>query len=236
MKKLSAKQKNLLESILQVVWVITIVIGAQFVVLYPLLWMFGRGFLLSPAGQTITTAVFYLVALLIIVLIPWKIFKKWRTNRDELGISKLPTWTDIGLAPIAFAASVLAAMPLTALFSLFPWFDANEAQNVGFNTINSGWDRILAFFSLVIVAPIAEEIIFRGWLYGKLRAKMSMIPAMIIVSMAFGFVHLQWNIGVNVFALSLVLCGLREITGTTHAGILTHMIKNGLAFFLLFVV
>ena len=37
------------------------------------------------------------------------------------------------------------------------------------------------------------------------------------------------------FALSIVLCGLREITGTIHAGILLHMLKNGIAFYLLFV-
>ena len=39
----------------------------------------------------------------------------------------------------------------------------------------------------------------------------------------------------NVFALSVALCVLREITGTIYAGILTHMIKNGVAFYLLYV-
>ena len=48
--------------------------------------------------------------------------------------------------------------------------------------------------------------------------------------------HFQWNVGVNVFALSVVLCALREITGTIYAGILTHMIKNGVAFYLLYLV
>ena len=55
------------------------------------------------------------------------------------------------------------------------------------------------------------------------------------MSILFGVVHMQWNVGVNVFAMSVVLCGLREITGTIYSGILVHMIKNGLAFYYLYI-
>ena len=130
-----------------------------------------------------------------------------------------------------------------AIFSQFSWFDANEAQDVGFNTFIFGFDRLLAFFTLVVVAPIAEEVIFRGWLYGKIRSKLSKevghltaaIVASLLVSLAFGAIHMQWNVGVNVFAMSLVACALREITGTIYAGIMLHMLKNGVAFYLLYV-
>ena len=64
---------------------------------------------------------------------------------------------------------------------------------------------------------------------------LSVIISAVLVSIVFGIVHLQWNVGVNVFAMSLVACALREYTGTIHAGILLHMIKNGLAFYYLFV-
>ena len=88
-----------------------------------------------------------------------------------------------------------------------------------------------------------EEVIFRGWLYGKLRQKLSgktseitgIIISILLVSLLFGIVHMQWNVGVNVFALSVVLCVLREITGTIYSGILVHMLKNGIAFYFLYV-
>ena len=138
---------------------------------------------------------------------------------------------------------VLAA-GLTAIFSLFPWFDAGEVQEVGFSYYLTGGDRLVAFLTLVVVAPIAEEIIFRGWLYGRTREKLlkkysnniSVVISIILISLLFGIVHMQWNVGISVFALSLVLCALREITGTIHAGILLHMLKNGIAFYLLFVI
>jgi membrane protease YdiL (CAAX protease family) len=129
------------------------------------------------------------------------------------------------------------------VFSIFPWFDISEAQEIGFALTVSGADRVVAFLTLVVVAPIAEEIIFRGWLYGRLRdntfKKLSTAWrigwSVFLTSLLFGILHQQWNVGVNVFAMSVVLCGLREFTGTIYAGILLHMLKNGLAFYSLFV-
>ena len=64
---------------------------------------------------------------------------------------------------------------------------------------------------------------------------MGAVAAVLITSLVFGVMHFQWNVGVNVFALSVVLCVMREVTGTIYAGILLHMLKNGVAFYLLYV-
>ncbi len=165
------------------------------------------------------------------------------SERTALGLRDWPTWTDIGLAPAGLIVYLLIATGLTALFSLFPWFDAGETQEVGFSVYIAGFDRVVAFMILVLVAPIVEEIIFRGWLYDKLRGKtlerysnaVSIVVSNLLVSVLFGIVHMQWNVGVNVFAMSVVMCALREITGTIYAGILLHMLKNGIAFYLLYV-
>lgn len=157
-------------------------------------------------------------------------------SRDQLGLTGLPTWTDIGLAPIAFIAALIVGQALLALFSLiFPWFDANEAQAIGYSTTIFGFDRLLAFFSLCVVAPVAEELIFRGWLYGKQRQKTGAIFAIIFNAIFFGFLHGQWNVALTVGALGAASCLLREITGTAYAGILLHVLKNSIAFVLLFV-
>ena len=160
-----------------------------------------------------------------------------------LGIDKWVTWTDIGLSIGGIVVYFILAAILLSIFSIFPWFNAEQAQNIGFNTNLYGFERMLAFLTLVVVAPIAEELIFRGYLYGKMREKFSQITSEIwsviisalLVSVVFGIVHMQWNVGVNVFAMSLVACALREYTGTIYAGIMLHMIKNGLAFYFLFV-
>lgn len=247
--------------LLLLVWVAAAVIVAQLIVGYLMLWMLGHETFLQPVPTAIYSALSYVLALVWILLATPRITMKLKIknrdgghlvngklapkvmDREDLGLKGLPTWTDIGLAPVGFIVATLLAAGLVAIFSIFPWFDAEQTQEVGFSTYLVGFDRVVAFIILVVVAPVAEELIFRGWLYGKLRpmlsAKMSdaasMVISIFLVSLLFGIVHMQWNVGVNVFAMSIVLCGLREITGTIYAGILMHMAKNGVAFWLLYV-
>ena len=192
-----------------------------------------------PLANALYQAAVYAAAMVVIIKLSARIKKEAKTTREELGLTGLPTWTDIGLAPVSFIAYIIVGGAIMAvaeaLLSRFSWFDANQAQDVGFKLLNSPFDRIIAFIALVVVAPICEEIVFRGWLYGKLRRKMSMGAAILVVSVFFGIMHGQWNVGINVFALSILLCLEREVTGTIYASILTHMIKNGIAYALLYI-
>ena len=189
-------------------------------------------------GTTVFSVISYVLALVIIIFLPPIVFKKKITkpSRKSLGLSGLPTWTDIGLAPVGYVVSIILATGLTWVFKFLPWFNANEAQELGYSSYMVGFERGLAFVMLAIIAPIAEELIFRGWLYGKLRIKIPKWVAILITSLLFGLVHLQWNVGVTVFCMSVVMCVLREITGTIYAGMLVHMLSNGVAFFLVYVV
>jgi membrane protease YdiL (CAAX protease family) len=77
--------------------------------------------------------------------------------------------------------------------------------------------------------------LFRGYLLGKLRKYVPLWAAILVTSLLFGFVHGAWNVGIDVFALSIVLCLLRVWTKTLWAPILLHMLKNAVAFYLLFI-
>ena len=187
--------------------------------------------------QTVIMAISYVVAVALIILPPWY-FMKSKVRKDGLGLRGLPTWTDILLAPIGYIASMAATMAVLLVIQAFvPSFNLQETQDVGFRmeSLYSNADKMVAFAALVILAPIAEELIFRGYLYGKLRTRLSAIPAIILVSVLFGFMHGQWNVGIVVGVMSIFLCIARELTGTIYAGILMHMIRNGLAFYLLYI-
>lgn len=235
-------------------WVGAAIVAAQLIVGWIMMAFLGRETFVQSVPTAIYSALSYVVAMFLIIYVPAKAVTKWKSSnknnnakveidRTELGLRGLPTWTDVGLAPVGLIFSLLLAAGLVWVFGLFPWFDATETQNIGFSLYATGFDRIIAFITLVIIAPIAEEVIFRGWLYGKMREKLSesmsnvasMIISSVLVSVLFGAIHMQWNVAVNVFAMSLVMCGLREVTGTIYAGILVHMLKNGLAFYLLYI-
>lgn len=196
--------------------------------------------------QTIYAAFIYVLALAILLGTPKileKLHKKHpkihpvfgKNTRELLGLGGLPTWTDILLSPIGFIVQLLLSAVLVGAFSIFPWFNASEAQDTGYSDLFTAPDKLLAFLALAVIAPIAEELIFRGYLYGKLRARLNLPVSLLITSLLFAVMHGQWNVGVNVFATSVVLCLLREITGTIYSGILVHAIKNGVAFYILYI-
>lgn len=222
-------------TILMLFWVGFATIATQYALAFVALKIFDRETLNTPVGITVFSAVSYAITLVLVVFVPKKLKKEWGINRDKLGLNGLPTWTDIGLAPIGYVVMFILSSIVTAFFSLFSWFNADEAQEVGYSVGMSDSEKIIAFVSLVVIAPIIEEVIFRGWLYGKLRARYAMPISILLTSILFGIVHLQWNVGVNVFATSVVLCLMREITGTVYSGILLHVLKNGIAFFLLYI-
>ena len=229
--------RNLAVCILMACWVGICIFISQLALYYIFVnFITSKEMLELPLFLAIYSALMYIVSLLLIVLVPM-VFKKWQTNRDEIGLAGSPTWTDIGLAPAGLILYfLLAALIMMIVQAVFPQIDMQQAQNVGFDNLTSNIDLLIGFISLVIIAPIAEEIIFRGWLYGKLRTRISLPVAIFIVSLLFGLLHGQWNVGINVFVMSVILCLQRELTGTIYSGIILHMLKNAIAFYLLYIV
>ena len=220
---------------LMLLWVGAALFACQFVISFILVLALDYETISQPVWGTIFSALSFSLCLAIVIFVPSKLAKT-KTTREELGLTGLPTWTDIGLAPVGFVVHLVLSMILLAVFmAVLPSINWEQAQDVGFQNLFSVGDRLLAFAALVIIAPIAEEIIFRGWLYGKLRVKIPAWLSILLVSALFGLMHGQWNVGINVFCMSVVACLLREITGTIWSGILLHMLKNAVAFYFLFV-
>ena len=209
--------------------------AAQFIVGIPMLIILGSETLKTPLIATIFSSLVYILSF-IFLLFTFKHIKplKAPVTRNELGLNNLVTFSDIGLALAGFFGYLAFSAILTALFSVFPWFNLNEIQPLLYSTLISPSGKILAALALVVAGPILEEVIYRGLIYGKLRKKHSLITSILVVSILFGFLHGQWNVGVDVFALSVVACLMRENTGTIYAGIILHVLKNTIAFYFLF--
>lgn len=184
--------------------------------------------------QTVVAVLIYSLTIGIVIYAPYRL--RLGTTMADLGLTRLPSWTDIGLAPVGFIVySLLVAGALAAVVSLLPSFPIDQAQDIGFEAFGSRLDNLLAFVTLVVLAPFAEELLLRGYLYGKLKKHIPTVIAALATSLLFAFAHGQLNVGVDVFVLSLILCALRSITGSIWAGVLVHVIKNALAYYLLFV-
>lgn len=189
----------------------------------------------STLGQLALNAFVYAMTL-ILVISPYLLLRKREQLYKILGVNQKPG-SYIWWRPLLFWLLYMTATTVTAiaLFQIFPWIDQEQKQDVGFQGITTPLEYLLAFVALVILPPVVEELVFRGYLFGRLREQIGLKMSMVITSIAFGFVHMQWNVGIDTFVLSLFLCYLREKTGTIWASMVLHGLKNAVAYFFLFI-
>jgi membrane protease YdiL (CAAX protease family) len=165
---------------------------------------------------------------------------RWAT----IGLTR-PKWRHIAvgfLAAIPYYVLYIAAVSVVSVF--VPGLNIDQKQEIGFNSVHGLWPLALAFISLVVLPPLAEEITMRGFLYTGLRKWLPKVVAALAVSALFGAAHLTeggaagplWIGAIDTFTLSLVLVFLREKTGNLWAGTILHAVKNGVAFLSLFII
>ncbi|HVX48199.1 MAG TPA: CPBP family intramembrane glutamic endopeptidase [Candidatus Saccharimonadales bacterium] len=169
--------------------------------------------------------------------------KRYGCTFQTIGLKK-PRWRDPMYALIAVPAYYLLYLIAVSVLTHFvPSFNVDQQQQVGFNGVHGALPLAMAFVSLVILPPLTEEIMVRGFLYSSLKKGMKIIPAAILTSLIFAAAHLPeggaagplYIAALDTFILSLVLTYLREKTGSLWASITLHAIKNGIAFVALFV-
>jgi membrane protease YdiL (CAAX protease family) len=168
--------------------------------------------------------------------------RHYHTGAGVIGLVR-PRLRDAGYGILAVLPYYGLYAVLLALATRYSRIDVNQQQNVGFGGAHGPLALVLTFVSLVVLPPLVEEILMRGLLFTSLRKAMNFVWAALITSAIFASAHLPegagggplWVAAIDTFVLSLVLCWLREKTGSLWPGITLHAIKNGIAFAALFV-
>lgn len=127
-----------------------------------------------------------------------------------------------------------SALVFYLLYVHAPWFDIDQAQDVGVAELGGRLDTILTFGSLVVLAPLLEEVVFRGFLFQGIARRTGFWGAALGSSAVFGLFHGQWNVAVDTFILGIAACWLVWSTRSVWPAILLHMLKNGIAFWVFF--
>ena len=88
------------------------------------------------------------------------------------------------------------------------------------------WLVVYALLVACVLAPVVEEIFFRGFMYGALRKKWGAGWATVITSAFFAYIHNNWFAFLPIFFLSCVLCYLYEKRKTLITPVVLHVIHN----------
>jgi hypothetical protein len=81
-----------------------------------------------------------------------------------------------------------------------------------------------------VVAPVAEEVFFRGFLYAGMRDRWGMVWGLVISSVIFSVVHVVPGVLVPIFLIGVVLAYAYERTDSLWLPIALHSALNSLAF------
>lgn len=158
-----------------------------------------------------------------------------------------PTPADFGFRPVspAFAAGAVAAAGIgyyvvTALYASFFRLHGSDKLPSELGVTKSTAALIAAALFVCVIAPIAEEFFFRGFIFGALRRWRIVVAgrelgtwvAAVITGILFGLAHTgsaspQYLVPLGF--LGFVLCLLRWRTGSLYPGMALHSINNSLA-------
>ena len=135
----------------------------------------------------------------------------------------------VGLLLAVWGAFFLFAAIWAIALKLDEKSDLPERLGADLSTPN----LLVVTFLVCVVAPVGEELFFRGFFFGALRNWRGAWPAAIITGLTFGAIHLgSAPVGqlVPLAAFGMGLCMLYHWTGSLYLPIALHALNNAIAF------
>ena len=190
-----------------------------------LLWMLGIG-----ANKTIAlvgTALTALLQILVIILIGKRRARTWK---HDFGMS----WENLKLLPLSLAI-YLASLPVLQIATVFyhNFLENTLGLNVEKQEIvkiveeSSGWSGLGCVILVTMLAPLYEELVFRGILFPYFTRNAGLRPGIIFTSLLFAAIHFHAPSFVALFLLSAILCYAYWRTGSLWVSIGIHATFNG---------
>lgn len=199
------------------------------------------GVLLQPfdIGDTTTGLVAGLVMSVAILVFALAIRARLPRYEQRLMVgARCDWWTTVGIAlGLAIAARIVTGIIAALATEIDPSLCRKYAEAADLS-MPAMWQRIALAFALVVLAPLGEELLFRGVLLRGFVRLMPFRPAALVSGVLFGLAHLQyWTtwpllIGVSLFGVAAAFA-YRSFGYRTS--VLAHALFNAIAAIFLFV-
>lgn len=124
------------------------------------------------------------------------------------------------------AVNGIAALMMSWLQTFWPDIQPQDPVLMFQNTGDWGLKTVF-IISVVFLAPLVEETVFRGFTYGVLKRYTDAPFAALSSSLMFAIIHMHVGSLVPLWLLAVLLCVAYEVTGCLLVPMLLHMIFNG---------
>lgn len=167
----------------------------------------------------------FLIIWEMVLIIPawWLTIRKYKLNWDSLGLRKFDLTSlaiGCGLMILTFAFNFFYNLAL-----LFNNIESGFEISDIFNSVSSPW---LIFLTGIIIAPLVEEIFFRGFIYTGLREKYGWIAAALVSAGLFALAHIQPLSMPPIFLMGLIFAYLYQRTESIWPAVIMHFATNTL--------
>jgi uncharacterized protein len=147
-----------------------------------------------------------------------------------------PTERTFGLRPFkssAFGWIFAALVAYLVLTSIYTVLVDPPSEQLPSGLEDAGQNLLVAVATgmlLIIVAPVAEEVFFRGFLYQAFRNSFGVLPGALLSALIFGAIHFEFFKLVQLAILGVILALLFEKTRSLWSPIILHAVNNTLAY------
>ena len=155
----------------------------------------------------------------LLILVSVRLWKRGQTSAF-LGL-KTPSWRN---ALLWFGVFMALGLVIEMLAWLSPSFKTDFMQKVIGSTTSMGW----LVLGVGVMAPLFEEFLLRGLLYGTLRHTVDEHAGVAITAGVFALMHMQYDMAVMMLILPMgvVLGYARSRSGSIWVPVLLHMVNN----------
>jgi hypothetical protein len=180
--------------------------------------------LLSPVGYL--TAVGFMGTMILGVYL----FAARRSGWGALGLRPAPLRPLVVtpfLVIVGFMAAALANLAIVRITG--EQFENPQVDALTGGQVLGPVELIMVLFLVSVLAPIGEELLFRGMLYPLLRRQWGAVAAITANAVIFAGAHLIWQLFPALLVIGLLLAFLREWSKSVYPCILYHFLQNTLA-------
>jgi membrane protease YdiL (CAAX protease family) len=177
----------------------------------------------EPAAYAVVLVSSFIVQELLLIWAALR-FGPWKYQAGLASLGLRPAARASWFFPIGVAASALA---ITYGYDALLWaLDVDAGVAAPEEAFDNAAPFIVIAVGAVLMAPVIEEIFFRGFIFGGLRAHGGYLAAAIVSSVIFAAAHLSGYYMPPFTLIGLLFAWSYQHTGSLRPGMIAHAITN----------
>lgn len=133
----------------------------------------------------------------------------------------------LGLGLLFGFGGLFITLPASMIYQRIVGPNANSAAGALFGGVRTSWTwAVVVFLIVAVVAPLCEEVVYRGLLWGALERRWGQWVALTVSTVVFALAHLELTRIPLLLVVAIPIALARLYSGGLLASIVAHQVTN----------